>query len=555
MSTTLREPRRLPASAIPDGCLPWAGEQPGLWARQLPPRWVPMRVRARVVAAVTLLALLAACGLAVSGMPPVAAAFLALPVVWLLVRPEVVRIAAMAQIVVVVVLLPEPSWLVAPCAVLLAVACVWSATLRLGARARQREAALAAAGGVTAPVPEADALLRRGRFYVVLGFVVLAAGAALAALSGAFDGGDDRHAAAATGFFVAGLGLTILFSGLLSRRRALALRRAPVPVLRVLLRESAIVDTEVFAADDVGALRPLFTVSLTDVKDDEEDSDDSDDESSDAEVEEALDRIADDEPGPLREAVLYGAPYDGAELMVVSAAEEPDEPPLVERSTGPVRPLSDGFVRRELLSEKYLAARDAKYRELGRVAAEAVAERSSHTLGGKGVRRWRAGWPDWLSAAVTVVWGGSFFWGETGVWRYLVGAFFGILGVLLLPRWVAWRITADSEGLWFNGWRRTQHIAWDHIRVVECKGTELKVDSWRASFEEWSVTGFRWPWLERRTGLIHPYELAAAEIWAMWKDPAVRPLGVSGEGERKRVLWPLGALGAVAWIAALVLLP
>lgn len=40
----------------------------------------------------------------------------------------------------------------------------------------------------------------------------------------------------------------------------------------------------------------------------------------------------------------------------------------------------------------------------------------------------------------------------------------------------------------------------------------------------------------------------------MRRDPSVRPLGVSGEGERRRVLWPLGLLVAVAWAAALVLM-
>jgi hypothetical protein len=46
------------------------------------------------------------------------------------------------------------------------------------------------------------------------------------------------------------------------------------------------------------------------------------------------------------------------------------------------------------------------------------------------------------------------------------------------------------------------HIAWDDIRHVQCKGQELKIDSRLATFVEWSVFGFRWPWpwLERKLG-------------------------------------------------------
>ncbi|MCX5423243.1 hypothetical protein [Streptomyces sp. NBC_00078] len=47
------------------------------------------------------------------------------------------------------------------------------------------------------------------------------------------------------------------------RRGAAALRREPAAVLRVLVREGRYGVTEVFATDDVGALRPLFTVAET----------------------------------------------------------------------------------------------------------------------------------------------------------------------------------------------------------------------------------------------------------------------------------------------------
>jgi hypothetical protein len=81
------------------------------------------------------------------------------------------------------------------------------------------------------------------------------------------------------------------------------------------------------------------------------------------------------------------------------------------------------------------------------------------------------------------------------------------------------------------------------------------VDSHRASFDECTAFGPRWPWLERKLRLIHPYERTAAEITAMWRDPALRPTAESGERERGRRLWPLAVVFGVVWVATTVLLP
>ncbi|MGI5457359.1 hypothetical protein ACQEWB_30170 [Streptomyces sp. CA-249302] len=549
MSTTPRRPSRLPASALPEGCLPWDSTQTLRWTRALAPRWVPVRVRLRLVLALGALAVIGGCALAVGGTAPVVAAVIGLQLLWLLVRPEVVRLTAALQIVLVVWLPPEPAWLLEPAGVLVAVVFGWAAHLRLRARAGQRDAALAAAGGVTAVLPDAKRPLGRGKLFGWLGPVLCALGGALAAVAPYADAVDDRRAGVAAGLSLVGVGLTTLLSGLLGRRRAAALRAAPAPVLRVLVREGRSGSHEVFASDDLGALRPLFTVTVTEV--DEADAGDLDDE----EIEELADRLASDEPGSLREAVLYGAPHDGAEVLIVSAARKAGEPPVVERSIGPVRPVPEGLVRLELRKEKQSAKLAAVYEELTGAAERAVAG-DPYRLGGKGVRRWRAGWPDWVTAAGASGWAVHFsFWGEDGAFRYVLGGAMGVVAVLMLPKWIVWRITADAEGLWFNGFRRAQHIAWDHIRVVECGSSVLKIDSRRASFDEWSVVGFRWPWLERRWGRIHRYERAAAEITAMWRDPSLRPLGTAGERERRRLLWPVGVLVAVVWVAGLVLLP
>lgn len=543
----------LPASAIPDGCLPWDGEQTRRWVGALPPRWVLLRSRASVVLAVVLATGLLAGALApFAGLRGWVAACLALQVVWVVVRPEVVPVTAPALVVVVLFQGVALPWAVSLAVVLVL---LWvTAVLRLVARARQREAARAAASGVTSALPIGDAPLRRGKFLAWVGVVPLVAGAVLVVTSGGWELAEDRQTAPAGGWFVVGLGVTVLASAALGRWRAAGLRREPVPVLRVLMRVNTDVDAEVYAADDLEAVRPLFTVATSEFDDDDddddehkgegegEDEDEAEDEHDDAEIQELLDGLDTDEPGPLREAVLHGLPYDGAEVLLVIAATEPDEPAVVEWSTGPVRPFSEGAVRRRLAGEKRAVADEARQR----AAAEDVAGRL-RGQGAVGVRRWRAGWPDWLSVALGAVWVGVLFAAESGLWRYVLGALVGLGVALMVPRQLAWTVTADREGLWFNGLRRTRHIAWDEVRIVECKGPELKIGSRRSIFGEWSVDTLRWRRLERKVGLVHPYDRLAAEVTAMWRDPDARPTGTSDERRRGRPLWPLAVLIALGW--------
>ncbi|AZQ37008.1 hypothetical protein EJ357_29110 [Streptomyces cyaneochromogenes] len=560
MSTHPRQPLALPASAIPDGCLPWDGEQTRRWIGALPPRYTPLRLRASAVVAVVPAAGVLAGALApLAGLPGWVAAFVALQIVWAVVRPEAARLTAPALVVVVLFQEVALAWAVGLAVVLVL---LWlSAVLRLLARGRQRVAAGAAAAGVTSALPVGDAPLRRGKFLARLGVVPLVAGAVLVATSGGWELADDRQSAPAVGWFVVGLGVTVLASAALGRWRAAGLRREPVPVLRVLMRVNTDVDTEVYAADDLEAVRPLFTVATSELDEDDEDDDDEHEDEpededgddrededhadpDDAEVRELLDRLDTDEPGPLREAVLHGLPYDGAEVLLVIAPTEPDEPAVVEWSTGPVRPFSEGAVRRRLAREKRAEADEARQRG----AAEDVAGR----LRGQGhveVRRWRAGWPDWLSAAIGTVWVGVLFVTDGGLWRYVLAALLGLGMALLVPRQLAWSVTADREGLWFNGLRRIRHIAWDEVRIVESKGPELRIGSRRSVFGEWSVDTLRWRWLERRAGLVHPYDRLAAEVTAMWRDPDTRPAAVSDERRRGRPLWPLAVLIALGWTA------
>ncbi|MFF4832198.1 hypothetical protein [Streptomyces sp. NPDC001315] len=550
-STYVRRP--LPAAAIPDGCRPWNGEQARRWTRALPPRWVPVRwVGLPVLKVVLPAGALAALGLTEAGLPEYLAALAALHLVWLPLRPEIVRVSAPALALVAVVQRPAPV-LVVLAGALVSAGGSWAiAALRLRARARQREAALGAAGGVTAPLPGADRPLGRGRLLSGLGIVLILAGAPLIATAGMWSLSEQRRAAAVAGFFVAGLGATMLLSGVLGRRRAAALGAAPAPVLRVLMREDKHADTEVFAADDVAALRPLFTVATVELDHDTDDDEDGGDDEGDdeAELEEFLARLDDDRPGPLREAVLYGAPYEGAEVVLVSAAVKPGEPPMVERSSGPVRPLSEGSVRRRLEREKRTAARTAADDEqrLGLVAAA----RLTKTVP---VRRWRAGAVDWLAGFLKVLWGVSICWAaltdaDISLWQQIVIALLGLSGAARLPVTLCWRITADRTGLWLNGLRGTTHIPWDDLRSVRRESFELKL-RWRGG-ESWAVVAPRWARFQRRRGRPHPYDALAAEVTAMRNDPALRPTGDSEERERGRPLWPLAVLFALLWLTAVL---
>ncbi|GGW17447.1 hypothetical protein GCM10010501_38050 [Streptomyces libani subsp. rufus] len=544
-------PLPLPASAgpagpaVPDGGPAWSGEHARRWLGALPPRWVPQpsgngHLLTAWCATVAVTALLASP----AGWQPWAAALSALHVLWLCARPEIVPVSAPVAAVLLLALRPGTSGPgtggPATAAAVAGLALVWgAAVLRLVARRRQRERAREAAGGTTAPLPDAEGPQPRGRFLTGSGTVLLALGAGAVALTPAGAAPAGRTLA----WLVAGQGLTTLLSGLLGRRRAAALRAAPAPVLRVLVREGADGDTEVFAADDPAGLRPLFRVAVTEAGGGVGTAD-----GDEEETQALLARLDREGPGPLREAVLHGAPCDGAEVLLVTAAEEAGRPPVCERSSGPVRPLSDASVRRALAREERRTARRTAYAELRRSAGDAVASGAVPA----GVRQWRAGPLDRLCALLLVFWAGSLFWSETGGWRYALGAVAGFVGALWLPHWLAWRITADREGLWFNGLRGPRHLPWDEIRTVECKGTELTVDSLRASFTAWSAHAPRWPWLERRFRLVHPHERVAGEITALWRTPALRPSESAGEGQRGRPLWPLALVLEAAWAAALV---
>ncbi|MFJ9628648.1 hypothetical protein ACIRU8_13220 [Streptomyces sp. NPDC101175] len=540
MDTILQEPLRLPPGAIPDGCAAWDEEPTRAWARAEAPWWVPVRPRRWLLEQSAVFALIVAfCLLTLTDLPGYLIALLPLQVVWGVWRPEVVRfsVPVVAAALAWAVAVDGVPWPAPVCAALLLVLSVTATELRARARARQRGIALAAADGVTAVPPTADEPLRRGRLLVGFGGFVAVPALVLLGASPLWHDADDRQGAAGAGLFLLGLACSVLLSGVLGRRRALALRGAPAPVLRVLVRKDVHGDAVVFAADDTTALRPLFTVPVMTQADDGE----ADEEEE--ELDELLDGLKDEERGPLHEAVLYGTPYDGAEILLVSAAPKPGEPPLTERSTGPVRPLSERGVRRGLAREKRAARAEADYQELVEAA---------RTLTPVPVRRWRAGRVDWLSTLLVAQWAGWVLLvvSDPGPWDATWVIVGGVAGATFIPRKLFWRVTAERTGVWLNGLRRPRHVPWEDLRSAGRVAFDVRLRV--RDGDDWDLSALHWPRLQRRRGWTHPHDALAAELSAMIADPALRPTGESAEKERGRPLWPLAVILGAAWIAALV---
>ncbi|WP_369037541.1 hypothetical protein [Streptomyces adonidis] len=544
------EPLRLPLTAIPDGCQDWTTVRAARWSAALPPRWTFLRVRRSVAAGLATLVLCVGALVAMAGgLWPFVAAGFAVYVLWVLARPELVWAGAPLLLLALAVEASSKSWALTAFGVLVVLSSWAVVAVRLRARSEQLERAVAASGGVAVPVPGAGAPVRRGRVLFALGFVVLALGALTGGTAGLWGSTEDQQGAWVVTVFLAGLGVTALASAWLGRQRAGALRGAPVPVLRVLVRDDAQGGTEVYAADDPAAERPLFTVDLAsfDEDDDEEEEDGEGDGDGDDSLQRVLLGLDDDTFGPVREAVLYGAPFDGAEVLVVSADEDPEQPPLTEWSEGPVRPLSPDAGRRRAARQREQAADSLQLELQGRELAEQQAAVSK-------VRHWRAGWLDWVATAFLVQWGLWLSWawfGESGLssWKLALIPLLGLYGAVRIPQKLAWRITADRSGLWVAGLRGPRHVPWDDLRFVRRRSLELKID-WRGG--DWAVSAPRWGRLQRRWGLTHPYDALAAELTAMRLDPDLRPIGESGAAERGRAVWPVAAVLAGAWVVALV---
>ncbi|MEU6656662.1 hypothetical protein ABZ904_46985 [Streptomyces sp. NPDC046900] len=549
----------------------WADAQVPAWARPVGPAVVLLL--AVVMAAVMFspdptCTVAAPCG---ADWLDAAGSMLFLPhLVWLFVLPEIALVSA--PLLLIWMSNPD-TWLGGPAekiadAVVVAALC-WgwaSVVARLRARGRQRSLVLDAAGGITVPAPAMDDVRpwRRGLVRGIAGAILCVVAGALIATVAVDDRADDRLARAATSenarvvaynsddytvtvrlsdntrhrfdaqgsyrvgssvpvlmhgdwmrlatepygdrtgrqalaLILAGLGVTVLGSGLLSRWRAVALHRAPVPVLRVLTRHHQ-GRTEIFAADDTATLRPVLSYEPH-----------------------TRSRTA------LRQALLYGAPHEGGELILASATESGQW--LVEGTASPIR---HGFPDRTGKPRicRPGTARTARTAAHRRAAEARVQDALAAMTPATGPVRWQAG-PVGRSVGaallvVAIMLLGTLFTSSPTWWQLLIWSVGGLYWVSVCLRMMIWRITADSNGLHVRGLWRTAHLPWaDVIRAVYSPEGELIVRC-RTEVDDVPVGSVGFPPLERRLHRPGRAECAAAEITVMVREPGLRPKNDAG---------------------------
>ncbi|GAA3393785.1 hypothetical protein GCM10017752_36310 [Streptomyces roseoviridis] len=347
--------------------------------------------------------------------------------------------------------------------------------------------------------------------------------------------------------FVAGL--AFLANGADGRGRSQRLRREPLPVLRVLVREGHDDGrTWVFAADDPEGLRPILHFHSLYAFEEEEEEEAEDDDGGDAAVVE-LDKITEilrgeDPPPPLREAVLYGVPHAGAEVAFVAFDDEDDVEVSVQCSVTAVKSAGPALTERGRRRHE----REDPQRPFDGIAAGMTPS--------AGPRTWTAhGFSRAVGLGLLLVQGGG-IWaaladGPSWHWLWLaVGLPWLVTAVATA---LTWRITADRDGLWVTGAWRVRRVPWNVITSVRHSDDGIRIGRAKDSSVELSPTG--WAWLERRLGR-EPHALRTAEeLRALLLHPDLRPLEEAPAGRQGMPVGPpLVALSTLWGVAVLLLL-
>ncbi|MET9347036.1 hypothetical protein [Streptomyces termitum] len=346
-------------------------------------------------------------------------------------------------------------------------------------------------------------------------------------------------------------GAAFLANGVDGRTRSRRLRRGPLPVLRVLVREGHDDGrTWVFAADDPEGLRPiLYFHALYAFEEDLEEGDfEGDEDGGDAAVVD-LDKITEvlrgeDPPPPLREAVLYGVPCTGAEVVFVAFDDEDDAEVSVQCSVTAVRPAGPGLPGR---------GRQRRERANPQRPCDEVAAGMTPSAG---PRTWTAhGFSRAVGLGLLLAQGGG-IWaaledGPSWHWLWLaVGLPWLVTAVATA---LTWRITADRDGLWVTGAWRVRRVPWDVITSVRHSDDGIRIGRDEDSSVELSPTG--WAWLERRLGRAPHAVRTAEELRALLLRPELRPLEEAPAGRQGMPVGPpLVVLSALWGVAVLLLL-
>lgn len=352
-------------------------------------------------------------------------------------------------------------------------------------------------------------------------------------------------------------GLAFFANGVDGRTRSVRLRRGPLPVLKVLVREDHEDGrTWVFAADDPTTLRPILHFHSLAAFEEEEEDETEGPEDVDG-VAHAVDLTTfqqilkgEDPPPPLREAVLYGVPYAGAEVALAARPDEETPEVLVECSVTAVKPAVPKLVRSR--SKSPAGGRDRRSRR------RPVEEIAASMAPSEGLRVWKAhGFSRGVGLGLLVVQGGG-LWallddGLSWSWSWLWLA----VGLPWLTSAVAtaltWRITADRDGLWVTGAWRVRRVEWAAITAVRHSEDGIRIGTGKG-FDNVELSPTGWAWLERRLGREPYAERAAEELRALQLSPELRPAEEAPTDRQGMPVGPPLVALSVLWGAAVLLL-
>ncbi|MHB9860116.1 hypothetical protein [Streptomyces sp. YIM S03343] len=341
-------------------------------------------------------------------------------------------------------------------------------------------------------------------------------------------------------------GISLLATGSLTRSRTASLRRGPVPALRVLQRTGIDGTTWVYAADDVTGRTPLMKCHVLPTL-------------REAPLPEPYlpntmaygDEgfpVVDQHMRDMREAVMYGAPYDAAELVLVTTGDCAH--PLTLRTCTPARRPRPGEGRTLLAEAESAGARPRS--RLRRQQHHLDVDRTAATLKATGEpMRWGAGPVSRTVGAVFMV---SLLAAQ--IWTLMRSLMtdgpglnlIAVLGLFPVTHMAAtllnWRVTADSTGLWLNGAWRLRHVPWDRVRAIEYKADDT-IEIRLPGGETWGLLNMGWPAAERCLGIRPQYVRMAEELIALHLHPDLRPTIPSHPQDRGRPAGPLLLLGAI----------
>jgi len=311
----------------------------------------------------------------------------------------------------------------------------------------------------------------------------------------------DHFVRQALGLGLAGLGLIAGVSGLLARRRAVALSEAEVPVLGVLVRQH-IDGAEVFASDDTACQWPVLSYATRK-------------------------NIS----GSLSPATAYGALCEGGILVVVRPGDRDDDRcdevalspihPPVPRFSAP-RASTDPPVNHGPASRR--SRREAEHGRAREALVLAVSARMTPTAAPV---RWRAGpGARWVAVALLLPMAAvnaSFVWASSW-WSLPVALTSTVMCLNGLRLLATWGITADAKGLHIRClWSRPESVPWNVVGAARYTSAgELSIRRNDVP-KEVRIGVVGWPFMERRLHRPGRAAEAAAEITAMVRDPRLRP--------------------------------